>query len=89
MVKKPWRYARGEGNSISLIILDLIMPVMDGKKCLAEILRVNPKARVILASGHSESGLASGATTGARGFVKKPYDTWQLLTKVREILDAD
>ncbi len=49
-----------ECNSISLIILDLIMPVMDGKKCLAEILRVNPNAKVVLASGHSESGLASG-----------------------------
>ena len=78
-----------DGNRISLIILDLIMPVMDGKKCLAEILRVNPNAKVVMASGHSESGLASGATTRAKGFVKKPYDMWQLLTKIRDILDAD
>ena len=78
-----------ECNSISLIILDLIMPVMDGKKCLAEILRVNPNAKVVLASGHSESGLASGATAGAMGFVKKPYDMWQLLTRIRDILDAE
>ena len=57
-----------DGNSISLIILDLIMPVMDGKKCLAEILRVNPNARVVLASGHSESGLAEWRHDQGKGF---------------------
>ena len=30
------------------------MPEMDGKKCLGEILGVNPKARVVIASGYSE-----------------------------------
>jgi DNA-binding NtrC family response regulator len=65
------------------------MPVMDGKKCLAEILLLNPNAKVVLASGHSESGLASGATTGARVFVKKPYNMRQLLTTIRDILDTE
>ena len=50
-----------EGASISLIILDLIMPVMDGKKCLGEILRVNPNAKVIIASGFPESGQSDNA----------------------------
>ena len=78
-----------EGESISVIILDLIMPVMDGRQCLTEILRVNPNAKVIIASGYSESGLVKGATTGAKGFVQKPYNMGQLLTKIREILDVD
>ncbi len=51
-----------EGASISLIILDLIMPEMDGRKCLEEILRINPKAKVVIASGYSEAGPAIGAT---------------------------
>jgi two-component system cell cycle sensor histidine kinase/response regulator CckA len=79
-----------DGDSISLIILDLIMPVMDGKQCLAEILRINPNAKVVLASGYSEGGQASGATAaGATGFVQKPYDMRQLLTTVREVLDKN
>ncbi len=79
-----------EGASISLIILDLVMPEMDGRKCLAEVLRVNPKARVVLASGYSEGGPGSGAMTGgAKGFVHKPYNMRQLLTTIREILDSD
>ncbi len=79
-----------DGDSISLIILDLIMPVMDGKQCLAEILRINPNAKVVLASGYSEGGRAIGATTaGATEFVQKPYDMRQLLTTAREVLDKN
>jgi two-component system, cell cycle sensor histidine kinase and response regulator CckA len=79
-----------EGDSISLIILDLIMPVMDGKQLLAEVLRINPNAKVVLASGYSESGPANGVTAaGAKGFVQKPYDMRELLAKIREILDKD
>jgi PAS domain S-box-containing protein len=79
-----------EGKSISLIILDLIMPEMDGRKCMEEILRVNPNAKVIIASGHSESGSANGViAAGAKGFVQKPYNMKQLLTTIREILDKN
>ncbi|MFH0957757.1 MAG: PAS domain S-box protein, partial [Pseudomonadota bacterium] len=79
-----------EGYGISLVILDLIMPVMDGRRCLEEILRINPKARVVIASGYSESGPANGVMdSGAKGFVQKPYNMSQLLTTIREILDED
>jgi PAS domain S-box-containing protein len=79
-----------EVESISLAILDLIMPVMDGRKCLAEILRIDPHAKVIIASGYSEGGPANGdMATRAKGFVQKPYSMRQLLTTIRDILDAD
>ena len=79
-----------EGERISLVILDLIMPEMDGKKCMEEMLQVNPNAKVVLASGYSESGLANGDVTGrAKGFVQKPYNMSQLLTTIREILDEN
>ena len=77
-------------ESISLVILDLIMPVMDGRRCLDEILRINPNARVVIASGYSESGPANGVMdSGAKGFVQKPYNMRKLLTTVREVLDND
>ena len=79
-----------EGEGISLIILDLIMPVMDGKKCLEEILRINPNAKVIIASGDSEKGLANFIHgKRAKGFIYKPYDIEELLTTIREIIDKD
>ncbi|MEI6135075.1 MAG: PAS domain S-box protein [Desulfomonile sp.] len=79
-----------KGAGISVIILDLIMPVMDGRRCLAGILRLNPNAKVIVASGYSEGGPANGVIkAGAKGFVQKPYNMRQLLTMVREVLDGD
>ncbi len=79
-----------EKDRISLILLDLIMPVMDGWQCLAKILGIDPKAKVIIASGFIESGLAKGLQAkGAMGFVQKPFNTSQLLTTVRDVLDKN
>ena len=79
-----------EGNDISLIILDLNMPRMDGKQCLEAVLRVNPNAKAVLASGYAEGGPVNGIMTGgAMGFVQKPYDMRQLLNTIREILDKN
>ena len=52
--KEALEIYRMEKDRISLILLDLIMPVMDGKKCLEEILQVKSNAKVIIASGYSE-----------------------------------
>ncbi len=79
-----------DGHSISLTILDLIMPVMDGRQFLTGVLRINPDAKIVIASGASEGGPASEArVTGAKGFVQKPYDMRQLLTRIRDILDTE
>ena len=79
-----------DDQSISLIILDLIMPVMDGRQCLAGILRIDSNAKVVIASGYSEGGPVHGVmSAGAKGFIQKPYNLGQLLTTVREILDQN
>ena len=79
-----------QDDSISLTILDLIMPIMDGWQCLVKILRVDPKAKVIIASGYIDSGIARGMQAkGAKGFVQKPFEMSQLLTTIREVLNAD
>jgi len=62
---------------------------MDGRQCLSEILQINPDAKVVMASGYSEAGLASGSTVGAKEYIQKPYEMRQLLTTVRHMLDAD
>ncbi|MCX5873923.1 MAG: response regulator [Deltaproteobacteria bacterium] len=79
-----------EKNTISLILLDLIMPVIDGRQCLGEILRIDPNGKVVITSGYSECGLADEVMAGgAKGLVEKPYNMRQLLTTIREILDKD
>ncbi len=88
--KKALEIYQKEGDGVSLVILDLIMPVLDGKKCLEEILRVNPNAKVVVASGYSDGGSSDGVmAAGAKGFVQKPYNMRQFLTTIREILDKN
>ena len=59
---------------ISLVILDLIMPEMSGKECLGELVKIDPLVKVIVSSGHSDSGdLHEVPHENVRGSVKKPY----------------
>ena len=82
-------YAQRMGD-IRLVILDLIMPVMGGKSCLEALLRLDPRVKVLVASGYSVDGrLHETLRSGARGFISKPYELRDLLKRVRDILDED
>jgi signal transduction histidine kinase len=59
---------------IALVILDLTMPRMDGGECLRELLRLDPKVKVILTSGYGEQEVTEKfAGQGLSGFIQKPY----------------
>ncbi len=79
---------RKEIDSISLVIMDLIMPGMGGKQCLEEILKVDPHAKVIISSGYPIEGPEEEAY-GSRsvGVLNKPFNIQKMLQTVREALD--
>jgi CheY-like chemotaxis protein/two-component sensor histidine kinase len=80
-------YAR-EGSDISLVILDLNMPGMGGRRCLEELLRMDPNVKVLVASGYSSNGISQeDKGAGARGFISKPYDAKAILGAIRNVLD--
>lgn len=75
-------------NTIDMIVLDIGMPGMGGYNCLREITRINPKAKVLIATGYSTDGLEEKTMeAGAAGYATKPYRLHELLGKVRQILD--
>lgn len=81
---------RSRRDEISLVILDLVMPEMGGKRCLQSLLEINPKVRVLVASGFSANGATKDTLmAGASGFVAKPFALNQLLKAVRVALDKD
>lgn len=75
-------------QEISLVILDLNMPVMGGKDCLKELLDIEQEVRILVASGYS-SGVMKFETgqAGAKGFVRKPFRVQDLLQQIRDVLD--
>ncbi len=78
-----------EGNpgKIDLVILDMIMPEMDGHKAFFRLKEIDPKVKVLLSSGYvSEENVKSVLEAGAAGFLKKPYRMVDLAKKLREIL---
>ncbi|HDQ40540.1 MAG TPA: response regulator [Desulfonatronum sp.] len=76
------------GQSIDLVLLDMNMPGMGGHECLHELLRINPSVKVVIASGYTANGHGKGTlTSGAKGFISKPYRLRELAVMVRRVLD--
>jgi PAS domain S-box-containing protein len=77
-------------DEISLVLLDLTMPNMGGKECLEHLLRIDPAAKVLIATGHSrEAASVESLLSRVRGFVAKPYNIQEILQAIREALDSD
>ena len=77
-----------KGSAVDLVILDLGMPGMGGRKALKEILAINPNAKVIIASGYLADDLVNvSPRLGAAAYVVKPFRRTELLTTVRRVLD--
>jgi len=73
---------------IALVILDLIMPGIGGKNCLDLILKKDPLARVIIASGYSVDGpTKKELEPKIKGFIGKPFELNQIVSIVRKTLD--
>lgn len=80
-------YSR-QHKEISLVILDLVMPRMGGKQCLEELLKIDPNAKILIASGFMvDEQVRRLITQKAKGIVKKPFRAKELLRYVRSILD--
>jgi len=76
--------------AIDLIVMDLGMPGMGGRKCLEELLKIDPKVQVVVASGYGGYDIAENPQQyGAAAFVVKPYRLDILIHTVREVLDRN
>jgi signal transduction histidine kinase/CheY-like chemotaxis protein len=78
------------GGNVSLVLLDLTMPVMGGEEAMAKMRERNPDVRVLLSSGYNEQEITHRlAGVYAAGFIQKPYTVSDLLAAVQSLLDAD
>ena len=75
-------------NTIDLLLFDLIMPKMNGLEACAEIQKLRPGIKALIASGYLPE-LQEKKTVPENGIcmVEKPYNPKALLQKVRSLLD--
>jgi len=72
-------------QAFDVIILDIMMPRMDGQKALVEIKKLRPEARVIMLTGHGTSQNAvESLKSGVFDFLSKPCEIELLSRKILE-----
>ncbi|MCD6569678.1 MAG: response regulator [Deltaproteobacteria bacterium] len=75
-------------DRIDMVILDMIMPDMNGGEIYDRLKQINPSIKVLLSSGYSIDGQATKILErGCNGFIQKPFNMEQISGKIREILD--
>jgi len=73
---------------IDLVILDMVMPDMNGGQTYDHLQAIDPDIRVLLSSGYSLDDQASAILDrGCNGFIQKPFDLNGLSQKIRDVLD--
>jgi CheY-like chemotaxis protein len=78
---------RSSPRGFAAVILDLTMPGLDGGEVLRVIRALNPDARVLTTSGHSEHDiLARVRGQGDVPVLRKPFTHGSLLAKVAETI---
>lgn len=74
-------------QSIDLVLLDMIMPEMDGQETYAAMRKINPNIRVILWSGFNLDGKAQEIiNAGVNKFLHKPFQRNELISAIKEVL---
>src|SRR6185369_7671145 len=77
------------GESIDLLLLDLIMPKMNGKEALDEIRKMRPEIKVIFSSGYAPETIRQKVSMAVgTHMITKPILPMELLRKVRSVLDG-
>jgi two-component system, cell cycle sensor histidine kinase and response regulator CckA len=76
-------------DRIDLVILDMVMPEMNGGEVFDELKKINSNVKVLLSSGYSLNGQASKIINrGCVGFIQKPFTIRDIASQLRRIFDA-
>jgi excisionase family DNA binding protein len=78
-----------EDSAPELVLLDVVMPGVDGWQMLQRMQERHGSIPVIMFSGQVDEQAASDAEQrGARGFVGKPFDPQQLIERAKQLVPA-
>jgi DNA-binding response OmpR family regulator len=78
-----------KGNTYDMVLLDFVMPRMNGLEFLAAVHDINPTLPVMMISGYrTRENTLEALRLGAIGFIKKPFSLKDVLKNMRLVLQA-
>ncbi|MFD7522285.1 response regulator transcription factor [Paenibacillus chitinolyticus] len=76
-----------ENSTVETVILDIMMPHMDGWELCREIRRLYPEIPLLMVTAKGESGQkVKGFRLGTDDYVTKPFDPLELVMRVKALL---
>jgi CheY-like chemotaxis protein len=80
------KYAQHK-EAIAVVLVDLMMPYMDGAATIQAMRSLDPQVKIILMSGLTETqGIAGTTHLNATAFLPKPYTAERLLRMLNDVL---
>lgn len=77
---------RGTDERFDLVLLDLMLPKLDGLEVLTRLRRVRPGLPIIMLTARSgEDDKVAGLTCGADDYVTKPFSARELLARIAAV----
>ena len=77
---------RQYADAIACVLLDLVMPDMNGEETFYEMKRIRPEAKIILCTAYSEQdAIQHFNEKGLTGYIQKPFKIVDLKEKLAEI----
>ncbi|MCP4672215.1 MAG: response regulator [Desulfobacula sp.] len=75
-------------DEISLIVLDLIMPEMNGAQAFEEIKKIREDVKILISTGYAVDDKIEGLLNqGCQGFIRKPFSLHEFSYALRKVLD--
>jgi len=69
-----------------IVTMDITMPVMDGIQALKQIIKLDPKAKIIMITAMGQELMVKEAVlSGAKGFIIKPYKEADVIQTIEQI----
>jgi CheY-like chemotaxis protein len=82
------RLANEHPGEIHLLITDVVMPEMNGRKVAERLMPLHPNLKLLFMSGYTSNVIAhQGVLNEGVCFIQKPFSMKDFATKVREVLD--
>jgi len=78
-----------QSANINLVLLDVILPDMDGREVYFKLKSIRPDVKIVIISGYSQTTVRQDLVeAGVEGYITKPFEINQVQHLIQSILDS-